>query len=65
MAARSGAAALLRALLAATLLAAAAGVSCFNKGEFCSRSFVYTPCCPNLRCNNPSGYDVNAVCVTE
>jgi len=65
MAATSRAVQLLRALLAAALLAAvgaAPRVTCFNKGELCARSFVYTPCCPGLRCDNPSGYDVNAVC---
>jgi len=75
MASLSRAAKLLRALLAAALLAAAAGRAvqpagraavqgdkCFQKGELCARSFVYTPCCPGLKCDNPSGYDVNAIC---
>ena len=36
---------------------------CFQQGELCARSFVYTPCCPGLTCKGQSGYDVNAKCV--
>ena len=39
------------------------GGTCFQQGELCARSFVYTPCCPGLTCKGQSGYDVNAKCV--
>ena len=62
MGARSLAAALLRVLAAAALVASAAGAACFNKGELCARSFVYTPCCAGLSCQGQGGFNANAVC---